>query len=400
MGAHLHQQGPTGQLLVIAGGPEGHGPGQGRVEGIHALLELAGQGEVFHPVGVAAVLAPAHHHHHLGGIHPVDAGHRLVHRAVLSHQGVPVDVQHDLNGGVLFQIIGYRGGGAGVGLVVLGVVVEGAVVEHAQPHLGEHPFHLVSHPEHVVSLVQGAGGVAGGVHVGTVLGVGLGGVGMDDQDLGALGGQGDGHRSGGGRSQVHALPGAVVQVEPTGHVIPLGAGGGQGAGHHIGGSRGDLAVLRHVVVVLGGLSGGELELLLLVLIEKARHRLLAAGEEQRLAHRQPVPPVQPRQGGIFSAGLAQLGGQGGPHKALILSQALQGPRRPAPAQQQPGRQGGQKQGSAPPQQPVPLDRSFVHTSTILICTGPRPSLQPMRRGGQVCPVRPAAKFLRHLDTVP
>ena len=123
VGAHLHQQRTVGELLVVPGGAHGHGPGQGGIEGVHALLDAAGQGQVLHPVGVFSPLAGAQHQHDLGGVHPVDPGDGLVYRAVLPHQGVPVDVQHDFDGGILLQIPLYRLGGAVIGPVVLGVVV-------------------------------------------------------------------------------------------------------------------------------------------------------------------------------------------------------------------------------------------------------------------------------------
>ena len=123
MGAHLHQQRTVGELLVVPGGAHGHGPGQGGIEGVHALLDAAGQGQVLHPVGVFSPLAGAQHQHDLGGVHPVDPGDGLVYRAVLPHQGVPVDVQHDFDGGILLQVPLYRLGGAVIGPVVLGVVV-------------------------------------------------------------------------------------------------------------------------------------------------------------------------------------------------------------------------------------------------------------------------------------
>ena len=214
-------------------------------------------------------------------------------------------------------------------------------MDHAQAHLGEHTLHLVPHPQHVVLLLQGSGLVAGGVHVGAVGSVGLGGVGMDDEDLGALRRQGDVHRRLGGRGQIHALPGAVIEVQPSGHVVALGAGGDQGAGDNVRRRGGDLRLLPQVVVVLGGLPRRQLEVLLGRLAQIVGHRVLAARHQPGLAHRQPVPAVQrPQQPG--AAGASQLRRQGGGHKGPVLPQTFQGSRRPAAQDQQPHRQGGQK----------------------------------------------------------
>ena len=211
MAAHLHQKAARAELLVVVAGAQGHGPGQGGIEGVQTLLDLAGQGQVFRP---ARVLLPgAHHQHNLGGLGAVDGGHGLIHRAVAGDEGVPVDVQHHPDGGILLQIARHRLPGAGVGPVVLGVVVESLVVEDLQPHLGEDGRHLLPHPDHVVVLVQGAAvAVAGGVDVLPVWGVGLGGVGVDDQDLGALLGRGEGeaHLPPGQVGQVHRQVGAVI----------------------------------------------------------------------------------------------------------------------------------------------------------------------------------------------
>ena len=372
MGAHLHQHRAGGQLLVVPGGAHGHGPGQGGIEVVHALLEPAGQGQVLHPAGVLAPLAGAQHQHDLGGVHPVDAGDRLVDGAVLPHQGVPVDVQHDFDGRVLRQVVLHRLGGAVVGPAVPGVVVEGGVVHHAQAQLGEHPLHLVPHPHHVVVLVQGAGVVVRGlVDVGAVGGVGLAAVGVDDQDLGPVAGQGDVHRRGGRRRQIHVQPGAVIEVDAPRRHIALGAGGHQGAGHDVPRGGGGLRRrLVHVVVILGGLPGGEVggvRRLRPVL----RRGLPARQQQRRLPHHQAAPAVQARQGAGLPGGLSQLQGQGGGDEARVLPQAPQGPGGGAPArhqQQGPHRQGGKEQGGAPPQQAAPSDLR-LHTASSSFVVG-------------------------------
>ena len=70
----------------------------------------------------------AHQQHHLGGFDAVDLKHRLIHRAVGAHQGVPVDVQHHLNGGILGQMGLDPRPGLVIGVVIGGVIVQFPVV--------------------------------------------------------------------------------------------------------------------------------------------------------------------------------------------------------------------------------------------------------------------------------
>ena len=129
MSSHLHQQGALGELLVEPGGPQGDGPGQAGPKGVHLLLDLHGQGQMLPPVreGGPRVIG-AHQQHHLGGFDAVDLKHRLIHRAVGAHQGVPVDVQHHLNGGILGQMGLDPRPGLVIGVVIGGVIVQFPVV--------------------------------------------------------------------------------------------------------------------------------------------------------------------------------------------------------------------------------------------------------------------------------
>lgn len=224
--AHLHQQRAVGEVLIVDRAADGNGPGQGGVEGVHALLDLHGQGQVLVPVGVVAPLGAAQHQHDLRGGLAVDGGQGLVNRAVLPNQGVPVDVQDDFDGGVLLQVLLDSLLGAGVGSVVVGVVVGGLVVDHREAHLLKDRLHLVADADHVAVGVQGAAVVGLLVDVGAVGGVSLGGVGVHDEDLGFLGvPQGDVHRRGGQGGRVHGELGAVEDVHAVGIGVPVGRGG-------------------------------------------------------------------------------------------------------------------------------------------------------------------------------
>ena len=97
-----------------------------------------------------------------------------------------MDIQHHLNGGVLLHIFLNAVQRVGVGAVVAGVVVLGGVVHHRQPHVLKNSFHLFPHPHHVVIVVQRPRWVGLLVFVLLSLGVRLGGVGVDDQNLRAF----------------------------------------------------------------------------------------------------------------------------------------------------------------------------------------------------------------------
>ena len=61
----------------------------------------------------------AHHQHNLGGLFPILLGDQLIDGAVAAHQGVPVDVQDDPDGGILGQPVPHRRLGAVIGGVVI-----------------------------------------------------------------------------------------------------------------------------------------------------------------------------------------------------------------------------------------------------------------------------------------
>ena len=126
MGADLDQQRAGGQVLVIFAVAEKDRPGQGGVAAFDGVLHPGGEAEVFAPVGhIHRAVVAAGNDHQLGGLAAVDLGHRLDQGGVPLHR-VPVDVQHHLDAGVLFQIVLDSDGAALVGAVVGGVVVLGS----------------------------------------------------------------------------------------------------------------------------------------------------------------------------------------------------------------------------------------------------------------------------------
>ena len=157
------------------------------VDGQHLLLHLHRQRQVILPLGVAQPhVVGAHHQHHLGHALAVDLGAFGVADPFAVDDGIPVDVQHHLDGGILLHIFLNAVQRMGVGAVVAGVVVLGGVVNDGQPHILEDLFHLFSHPHHVVIIVQRPSWVGLLVFVLLSLGVRLRSVGVNDQDLGAF----------------------------------------------------------------------------------------------------------------------------------------------------------------------------------------------------------------------
>ena len=217
-------------MLVVPGVPHGDGPHEGGVVLTQVLLHRRRQLQVLRPVGVLqAAAVGADHEGHLGGVDPRHAADHLDHVPLPVGHRVPVDVQDDGDGGVLLQVALDGLQGPVVGPAVLGVVVEGLVVDDGEPRLLQGRRQLPAHPHRVVLAVRGAVLAAGDVLLALRHGVGLAAVGMYDEDLGALLRQGrvEGPVKEGG---VKALVRAVVDVHVPGDHVPLGGGGHQGPG--------------------------------------------------------------------------------------------------------------------------------------------------------------------------
>ena len=105
--------------------------------------------------------------------------------------------------------------------------MEGFVVDDGNAHLLENSSDLIPHPYDIIVGVCGAGHPRLGIGVLAVLGVGLGGVGVDDEHLGpCLGGlEGEGGPALGHRLQVHGFAGPVEEGNPLGVHIPRAAAG-------------------------------------------------------------------------------------------------------------------------------------------------------------------------------
>ena len=387
MAPHLHQQGAGGELLVIAAAAQGDGPGQAHVVGDELPLEADSQGQVVGPARVAGPAAVgAHHQHHLGRLFFVLLGDQLIDGPVRPHQGVPVHVQNDFDGGIFGQPVLHRRLGPVIGPVIRRVVVQVGVVDHLEPVGAEDLRHLFPHPDHVVGAVGGAEGVALLVQVPVVLGVGLAAVAVENQDLGVLP-QGEAHRPGGQHRGVQLFPGAVVEVHPVLAQVVAPLLSHAGGLHHVVGLRRGLELhLGLVVVVLrvqvgDGLRGGGL----LLRLPPLGHRLGPRGQEGGLLHQQPAPAVQPRQGGLHR-GLAQLPGHQRHHRLGVGGPPLEG--RPGPRQvggeaHPPRRRQGQPQPYPSPQRtervsPAPL---VPHAVSPLSCVGP--SSYCMRQRGRL-----------------
>src|SRR5699024_8796531 len=141
------------------------------------VLPPVGQGD-----GVP-IVAPADQHD-LGGFAPADLHHRGHAGAVLLFDGVPVDVQHHLDAGVLGQVLLDHRPAVGIAAGVAGVVVQRLVVEGVDAGGVEGVGHDGPHRAHIGGPVGGAGPVPrqepqpfGGA-------VAFGGVGVHDEHLG------------------------------------------------------------------------------------------------------------------------------------------------------------------------------------------------------------------------
>ena len=171
-------------MLVEALAAQVDGPGQAAVNAQHVFLNLHRQSQVLFPVrvGQAHVVGP-HHQHDLGHLFPVDLGLFGVAGAVAADDGVPVNVQHNLDGGILLQHLLDSRQGPGIRAGVAGVVILGLVMDHGQAHVLKDALHLLPHPDHVIAVVGGPGGVRLFIGILPALGVSLRGVGMHDENL-------------------------------------------------------------------------------------------------------------------------------------------------------------------------------------------------------------------------
>ena len=103
MPADLNEQTAGGQILIVEPIAEQDRAGEAGVQALHGGFPGSGKAEVEPIVGQAdrgAVVAPADDHH-LRCLPPVDGAHRGHAGAVLSLDGIPVDIQHDLDAGIL-----------------------------------------------------------------------------------------------------------------------------------------------------------------------------------------------------------------------------------------------------------------------------------------------------------
>ena len=101
--ADLYEQAAGGQILIVEPVAEQDRAGEAGVQALHGGFPGGGKTEVEPVVGQAdrgAVVAPADDHH-LRRLPPVDGAHRGHAGAVLSLDGIPVDIQHDLDAGIL-----------------------------------------------------------------------------------------------------------------------------------------------------------------------------------------------------------------------------------------------------------------------------------------------------------
>ena len=94
-----------------------------------------------------------------------------------------MDIQDHLKGGILGQILRSRRFRPLVGPVVIGIVIEIRVVDDAEAHFLENSCDLLPYFYDIIRGIGGPGRAAFLVGRGAVLGVGLGGVGVQDQDL-------------------------------------------------------------------------------------------------------------------------------------------------------------------------------------------------------------------------
>ena len=180
-------------------------------------------------MGQATAVA-AHHQGHLGRrAGAVHGGHHLVLAPLPVLDGVPVDVQDKVDGGILGQIALDGRQGAVIGSGVGGIVVQRPVMEDGDARLSKDLRHHIPHLYHVVAGVRGPV-VAGPDDLRAFRGsVGLAAVAVDDQNLGFFSGQ----LRGKGLLQVRNGQGVVrgiADVGPAADGVAAGVCGHQGLG--------------------------------------------------------------------------------------------------------------------------------------------------------------------------
>ena len=170
-------------MLVVAGVAHHDRAHQCGIVGEDIGLHRAGQRQIVPPAWVrraAAVRADDKFDLRGGGLLGAE-DLALVPVAVLD--GVAVNVENVEQGGVLPPVFLDGGEGTVVRAGIAGVVVERAVVEHAEPRVAEHLCDLVAHAHHVAGHIQRAVVVGGDILLPGGHGVGLAAVGVDDEHL-------------------------------------------------------------------------------------------------------------------------------------------------------------------------------------------------------------------------
>lgn len=187
MASYLDEQTAGGEVLIIKAVAEQYRPGEPGVHPLHAPLPCGGETEVLPPAGqpdAAAVVTPADDHD-LRGLLPrpapgPDRGHP---GTALRLNGVPVDIQHDFDAGVLFQILLHHGPAVGVAASIAGVVVQGLVMQGVEACRIEGIGHHPAHRTHIDAAIGAAGPVTRAVPQPGGKSVILRGVGVHNQDL-------------------------------------------------------------------------------------------------------------------------------------------------------------------------------------------------------------------------
>ena len=117
--------------------------------------------------------------HDLGCLLPLHLGNGIIIHPALA-DGIPMDIQHHLNGGIFFQHLFHRLAGIGVGTAEIGLIkylfdMNGGVARRLK-----HLFHRFPHRNNVFALV-------GGVGAPLIVAITFGGMGMNNKDLRVIG---------------------------------------------------------------------------------------------------------------------------------------------------------------------------------------------------------------------
>ena len=242
-------------------------------------------------------------------------------------------------------------------------------MDDRQPHLLKDLLHLLPDAHHVLGVVQGAAVVGLDVDVRAVRCVGLGGVGVHDENLWLRRvAQGDIHLCGGQRRRIHRHVRRIIDVHPIRLGVSHTCGGHQRAGDDIVRRGGDFGEVGRVLRVLSLGSGGGFRRFFLPVIlrpvaaclsgQPLGYRLLIAPQQGGLAHHQLPPSVQSVKGAACPLHFSQLRPENGGDKAAVLAQGLEGlGRSPGTrrCQQRPQRRRHHQQRCAAPEYPVPLN---------------------------------------------